>query len=96
MNLKELIQKEKEFEESQPISYFLKEIKETLEYAKEDGFDLQDLSKALRNFNNDISELIRAYNHYYENNRIKEEYKSICGYLCCIGKYIRVIESKLS
>lgn len=95
--LKELLQQEKEFEEKQPVSYFINEIEVTLGYAKEDGFDLEDLSKAVHNFKNDSKELNNTYNFYYDdNNRIKDEFKPICGYLNCIGQYIRAIEKKLS
>lgn len=95
--LKELLQQEREFEEKQPISYFIKEIEETLSYAKDDGFDLKELSKAVQDFKNNYRELDNAYNIYYnDDNMIKDEFKPICGYLNCIGQYIRAIKKKLS
>lgn len=97
MNLKEEIKKLRETEISYPIEYFINDALQVCEYAKEDGFTLDDIIAELKIFHGDTKNLHIVYGRYYDqNNRICERYKPIAGYMQCIGHDIYMIDKKLS
>lgn len=100
MNLKKQIKKLRKIEMSYPIEYFITDALQVCEYAKEDGFTLVDIISELQNlkiFHGDTKKLHIVYRRYYDqNNRIYEQYKSIAGYMRCIGHDIYMIDKKLS
>ena len=97
LNIKEELKKLRETEMSYPIEYFVNDALQVCEYAKEDGYILEDIIIELKNFNNNTEKLHLVYGKYYdENNRIYIQYASIAGYMQCIGHDINMIDKKLS
>ena len=97
MNIKEELRKIRETEMSYQIEYFINDALQVCEYAKENGFILDDIIAELKNLNNNTDELHSVYGKYYdENNRIYGQYTSISGYMQCIGHDIYMIDKKLS
>lgn len=97
MNLKEEMKKLRQIEMSYPIEYFVNDALQVCEYAKEDGFALDDIISELKLFHGDTKKLHIIYGSYYDqNNRIYKQYQSIAGYMQCIGHDIYMIDKKLS
>ena len=96
MNLKEELKEIREKEITYPIEYFINDALEVCEYAKEDGFHLDNIVISLNNFRGNTDKLHSEYGSFYdENNRIYNQYKTIAGYLQCIGHDIYMIDKKL-
>ena len=91
LNFKEETKKIREVEMSYPIEYFVNDALKICEYAKEDGFILDDIVAEFHNFYNNTAKLHTVYGNYYdENNRIYEQYTPIAGYMQCIGHDIYI------